>query len=207
MGKRILLCVFLLALAACGQVRSPGPVGPYPAKVDSRQLEGMWLSTYGGISVSVVATDAERGRFAATWLEPDKKGADHIQRVELAFRSSEEGGTPEYLSLRLAPDYDSLEDAQGWMPVAFEFDPKAQFARFLIPDVDKFKEAVSAGVLAGTVGEQNISLGPLDPDQLKQMFSTYPVFLPLFHHDFPFYDFKRVSETPRRSLLYPIEFH
>jgi len=206
MGKAILLCL-VLALAACAQVRSPTPIGPYPAKVDPTQVEGMWLSTYGGVSVSVEATDAMHGRFRATWLEPGDKGKGHVQRAELAFRSDEDGGPGRYLSIRLAPDYDSLDGAQPWMPVAFEIDPKAQFARILVPDVDKFKEAVASGALPGTLGEQSISLGPLQRNHLEVMFGTAPVFLPLFHHDVVYYDFKRVSESPARSLLYPVEGH
>jgi hypothetical protein len=205
-GKAILLCL-LLALAACGQVRSPMPVGPYPAKVDAAKVEGMWLSTYGGVSVSVVATDAGQGRFTATWLEPGDKGDDHVQRAELAFRSEDAGGPARYLSIRLAPDYDSLDGAQPWMPVAFEIDPKAQFARILVPNVDRFKEAVASGALPGTLGEQSVSLGALERDHREVMFGTTPVFLPLFHHDLVYYDFKRVSEAPGRSLLYPVEGH
>lgn len=207
MWKRVLLCLLLFTLAACGQVRSPVPVGAFPANVDRGQVEGMWLSTYGGVSVSVVATDAARGRFTATWLEPGDKGAARVQRAELAFRSEEDTGPARYLSIRLAPDYDSLDDAQPWVPLAFEIDPRAQFARILLPDVDKFREAVVSGALPGTVGEQSISLGPLSRKHLEVMFGTAPVFLPLFHHDLVYYDFKRVSQAPARSLLYPVEGH
>jgi len=205
-AKAVLFCL-VLALAGCGQVRSPTPVGPYPAKVDPSQVEGMWLSTYGGVSVSVVAADAGQGRFTATWLEPGDKNEGQVQRAELAFRSGEEGGTARYLSIRLLPDYESLDGAQPWMPVAFEVDSRAQFARILIPDADRFKDAVATGSLPGTVSEHSITLGALDRDALQLMFGASPVFLPLFHHELLYYDFKRVSEAPARSLLYPVQGH
>ncbi len=206
MLRTVLLMILLALLAAgCGQVRSQAPVGPYPAKIDPKVYEGMWLSTYSGISVSVVVTDEKQGRLKAAWLETEDD-ISRVQQAEIEMRSSTPGGPAEFLSIRFDPELDGYKGKAPWLLAGIVTNEQNHFAKILVADAGEFATPVESGKLPGMVerhGEStDVYLDELDEAKLGVAFGSDADFDGLFFSGVN-YDFKRVSDNPSGSLLVP----
>jgi hypothetical protein len=165
---RAILLLSLLWLTACESVFVEQPLGEEVVVLEEALWQGQW--TNGEIVITTTVIDAEKGILQAAWLERGQQGAE----MEMATGYVRKTGELVYLNL---PNYDG-EEATG-QDSESPMKPSYHWARLAMdehrallwwPSQQRFRDAVTAGKLPGTIKEdQDVLLGELSAGQLEMI--------------------------------------
>lgn len=167
--NRTLCLLGLLGLSACESVFVEQPLGQEVVVLDEALWQGHWSN--GEIVITTTVIDAEKGILQAAWIERGEHGAE----LEMATGYVRKTGERIYLNL---PNYDSDESpAESANESTLQASkPEYHWARLVLdehqasmwwPNQERFRDAVKAGTLPGSVKEdQDVLLGDLSAEQL-----------------------------------------
>ena len=170
---RTLCLLGLLMLSACESVYVEQPLGEEVVVLDEALWQGQWSN--GEIVITTSIIDAEKGILQAAWIERGEHGAE----LEMATGYVRRTGERIYLNL---PNFDQ-DETPGKAPEVQASElpaqsPNVQYHWALLaldkhqaslwwPNQDRFRDAVKAGTLPGTVKEdEDVLLGALNAGHL-----------------------------------------
>lgn len=170
-----------LALSACDTVSSPTPLGLEPAAIEAEEWAGRWFNAEGHLDLEVV--DAANGllrvrydddgeqremdlqlRSAAGWTFANVTEEDFEESEGLASSPCSPAETPR-------PDIPECEEqphAYLWARVERNTDAIIAWS----PDAEAFVRLVEAGLVPGTVEEDDVTLGPLTAEHYEIITSS-----------------------------------
>lgn len=179
---RTLLLLSLLGLSACESVFVEQPLGEEVVVLDDALWQGQWSN--GEIVIMTSVISAEKGILQAAWIERGEQGAE----LEMATGYVRKTGERIYLNLPnldrnetpgKAPGERSKDSSPDSSPAGLPAQPakpEYHWARLVLdkhqaslwwPHQERFRDAVKAGTLPGTVKEdEDVLLGALSTEQL-----------------------------------------
>ncbi len=150
-----------LLLAGCNDVTALKPVGEKPALLKPEDCNGVWVDFAGDNDpLTLRVTDADKGEVELALLKKDDQGkytADVLHGRVL--------GSDEWTFINLL-DQDSKDGPRYlWCRVRL----KNNLALIWVPDSSKIRKLVEGGKLPGKIDGNNIRLGELTPELLKDI--------------------------------------
>ena len=165
--RMLWLCSFL-GLTACESVFVEQPLGDEVVILDEALWQGQWSN--GEIVITTTVMDAEKGILQAAWVERGKLGGE----LEMATGYVRRTGDVTYLNLPNSNNDVSLDEGSDEKK-ALEYhwallQHDEHRAILWWPDQNRFRDAVKAGNLPGTIKEdQDVLLGKLSEEQLHHI--------------------------------------
>jgi len=168
MPYRMMLLLSFLWLTACESVFVEQPMGDEVVVLEEDLWEGQWSN--GEIVITTTIMDAEKGKLQAAWVERGKLGGE----LEMATGYVRRTGDVTYLNLpNKDNDADPGEASGEVKPLGYHWARLQQDRHRAIlwwPDQHRFRDAVKAGTLPGTIKEdQDVMLGTLSEEQLRNI--------------------------------------
>lgn len=156
-SRLILVGLLLMAACGCNAVLSKHPVGDSPARIETKEWEGNWITSDGAVSLKVL--DADKGILRASWVEDGRNGTP-TKSAEIEVRES--GGW------LIASARDDKGRGYFWGRI------KNEDGQIIVwsPDERLFAKAVKDGVLPGRVEGDDVILDDLKPHHLKVITDT-----------------------------------
>lgn len=165
---RMVLPLSFLWLTACESVFVEQPMGDEVVVLKEDLWQGQWSN--GEIVITTTIIDAEKGILQAAWVERGQLGGE----LETATGYVRRTGDVTYLNLL---NYDG--DASPGEGSGENKSPEYHWARLQHdkrravlwwPNQNRFRDAINAGTLPGTIREdQDVLLGKLNEEQLQNI--------------------------------------
>ncbi len=165
---RSFLLLSFFGLTACESVYVEQQLGEDILVLEEKLWQGQWSN--GEMVITTTIIDAEKGILQAAWVERGELGGE----LEIATGYVRRTGDVTYLNL---PNFDS--DAVPGEDKGEVKTSEYNWARLQLdqhravlwwPDQNRFREAVKAGTLPGTIREdQDVLLGKLNEEQLQSI--------------------------------------
>lgn len=165
---RSLLLLSFLGLTACESVFVEQPLGDEVVVLEEALWQGQWSN--GEIVITTTIIDAEKGILQAAWVERGQLGGE----LEMATGYVRRTGEVTYLNL---PNHDSDtlpgEDTAEAKALEYHWarlQHNEHRALLWWPNQERFRDAVKAGTLPGTIKEdQDVLLGKLTDEHLQSI--------------------------------------
>ncbi len=165
---RSLLLLTCVCLTACESVFVTQPLGDDVVVLEEKLWQGQWSN--GEMVLTTTIIDAEKGILQAAWVERGELGGE----LEMATGYVRRTGAVTYLNL---PNFDSdappAEDSGENKPLEYHWallQHDEHHAILWWPNQNRFRDAVKAGILPGSIKEdQDVLLGKLSEAQLQRI--------------------------------------